>query len=736
MESIPFIEPESSAVKYALTHDFRTGKSGILARVDPLAPSLPPAIFIDSPITGTQLAWNAVAREHAKAVRDAARRARQPEDVHQLLLNYAYAPLSVANGIRLLTILPGAFGDRIEITLLQEVLDDSTPAYEALSYVWGETVDLEPILCDGMRMEVTANLAEALRYLRVQNAAMPLWVDAVCINQHDQAEKAQQVTRMGDIYSRATNVIAWLGPEDEWTPLASTFTRYWANYETPCPIPIGSLICDKDDVRRMQAVLNRVWFTRCWTYQEMALARDVELRTGIFSLSIREVTRALWLLQLHLEPHLFPGVTERLSLLIDDRVTQVNLFFASIFTLNWCLDLANDHCVAHRTRFSYLLMQNVTQDATNERDKVYSLLGFANEQIGNLLKPDYSLTVDQVYIQTAKAILTSEKDLAFLAAVDRRHQDKRNLPTWVPCWSAPRRRLPLSNLNINGRHWRGMRVSPTQWEPQWNADAPNELPVCGIRLDRVKQVLALDEALLTNLQLITNPDTYFRGRDWRLFITTLAREHERLQFGEYFDPETENSFLALMAVLWDDMLPWSPSIYSDVVRDYYPKCYDEETEKPYPLDFFLDSFADMFATVAGELGVPYPCRWPPAEAMGRWAEEGVKYRYGWKYDSNRFYMAQDIAPRVLPVSRGRALFVSEKGSVGITCDSTRPGDTVWVLYGGCAEYILRPKEDGKYEFVSECSSLRHAYSGTWSADDAIMSKMEADMEGDETIVLI
>ncbi|RSL45980.1 hypothetical protein CEP54_014050 [Fusarium duplospermum] len=41
---------------------------------------------------------------------------------------------------------------------------------------------------------------------------MKLWVDAICINQEDKAEKSHQVPFMKNIYSKANIVFCWLGP--------------------------------------------------------------------------------------------------------------------------------------------------------------------------------------------------------------------------------------------------------------------------------------------------------------------------------------------------------------------------------------------------------------------------------------------------------------------------------------------------------------------------------------------
>jgi hypothetical protein len=44
---------------------------------------------------------------------------------------------------------------------------------------------------------------------------VPIWVDAACINQHDDLEKSSQVAQMGNIYSMAEKTIIFLGPASE-----------------------------------------------------------------------------------------------------------------------------------------------------------------------------------------------------------------------------------------------------------------------------------------------------------------------------------------------------------------------------------------------------------------------------------------------------------------------------------------------------------------------------------------
>ena len=59
-------------------------------------------------------------------------------------------------------------------------------------------------------MHVTINLEAALREVP-RHGFTRVWVDAICINQSDPYERTAQIARMGQIFSQATTVIAWLG---------------------------------------------------------------------------------------------------------------------------------------------------------------------------------------------------------------------------------------------------------------------------------------------------------------------------------------------------------------------------------------------------------------------------------------------------------------------------------------------------------------------------------------------
>jgi hypothetical protein len=117
--------------------------------------------------------------------------------------------------IRLLNIEPGDSDSPLQCTLQETLLETTTTPYYALSYVWGSDQHLVPITCNCQIHYITPNLHSVLLEYRSRDMGVSLWVDALCINQNDTAERTSQVRMMQEIYSRAACVVVWLGEADE-----------------------------------------------------------------------------------------------------------------------------------------------------------------------------------------------------------------------------------------------------------------------------------------------------------------------------------------------------------------------------------------------------------------------------------------------------------------------------------------------------------------------------------------
>lgn len=207
-----------------------------------------------------------------------------------LQLPYIYSPLP-ANSIRLLLLLPAVDPDApLHCELIHRPLSTTARLdyFEALSYVWGNadkthTLTIRP----GHRLPITTNLHAALLQLRDGWVTRrPLWIDAVCINQADLAERSAQVRLMAEIYFRASRVVVWLGEAGDNGDVALDDLRAMAAEEAEraggqrvVEVPDhdsdhASATSDSDDASATNrenardaailALLRRPWFRRVW----------------------------------------------------------------------------------------------------------------------------------------------------------------------------------------------------------------------------------------------------------------------------------------------------------------------------------------------------------------------------------------------------------------------------------------------------------------------------------------
>lgn len=125
-------------------------------------------------------------------------------------------PLDKA-AIRVLHLKPGNENDRIQGSLRLLDLDTEPPSqYDCVSYVWGNPKSTKSAIINERDVPITKNLHDILRHIRSKTKTVVVWADAICINQSDLNEKSRQVAFMAEIYRHCSKVFVWLGlPEVE-----------------------------------------------------------------------------------------------------------------------------------------------------------------------------------------------------------------------------------------------------------------------------------------------------------------------------------------------------------------------------------------------------------------------------------------------------------------------------------------------------------------------------------------
>ncbi|KAM6538214.1 hypothetical protein FALCPG4_000095 [Fusarium falciforme] len=275
----------------------------------------------------------------------------------------------------------------IRCSIFEAYLDepDTLIDYEALSYAWGSNDKSEVIIAEGRVLPVTESLHMALQHLRQEDIDRILWVDAICINQSNVAERGHQVTSMGSIYERATNVIIWLGSVSESAGLlisalnklqhqvSSQAFRTSKRTDTDWR-EVWDKIKGKQPAGRsflslglgLEDLTTKPWFTRVWILQEVAKARRAQIHCTVGTLDAKLFALAPWLLRTEVSQQsqavldVMPGPSRQSSWWSEERAL-------------WALLWRFRHC-----------------EATDPRDRVYALLGIASNMAKESITPDYS----------------------------------------------------------------------------------------------------------------------------------------------------------------------------------------------------------------------------------------------------------------------------------------------------------------------------------------------------------
>jgi hypothetical protein len=104
----------------------------------------------------------------------------------------------------------------IECTLHHVRLSETDcPSYETISYVWGDIDRNASIVVNHMNLSVPWSAVHALRRMRQPDSTRSLWIDAVCIDQMNDHERAQQVANMDQIYRHSRGNLIYLGEDLE-----------------------------------------------------------------------------------------------------------------------------------------------------------------------------------------------------------------------------------------------------------------------------------------------------------------------------------------------------------------------------------------------------------------------------------------------------------------------------------------------------------------------------------------
>lgn len=202
-----------------------------------------------------------------------------------LATDFKYSPLPKGY-FRLLNI--GGVGTS-PLVEMKDFLMDKSPEYAAMSYAWGRETQSRAFFCNGQNFAVSGHVLDALNHvMRDYLTRKWVWIDAICINQADDDEKAIQVAAMQSIYCRAQEVLIWLGPSENNSDFVldnvSTI-KNWAHQRClgnniPLHVSASAQQQSRSLLEGLGHLYARPWFHRVWVVQELLLARNPMLFCG------------------------------------------------------------------------------------------------------------------------------------------------------------------------------------------------------------------------------------------------------------------------------------------------------------------------------------------------------------------------------------------------------------------------------------------------------------------------
>ena len=622
--------------------------------------------------------------------------------------NFSYKPLQTGKSIRLLQLDPAETEDApLYARFIDTGESDNPTAYEAISYTWGEPIFNARLrigdgtACPLEELGITANLASALRRFRLRDSVRVLWADAVCINQSDIQEKQTQVGMMAGIYKNAAQVLIWLGPgTDDVTHRAMDGFRDLARWLINRGL--GSVPDDKSDLA-MALLFNKKFLT-IPTDSSVAKIQDEILENGIGKIYTNPYFSRMWIVQeialasraviyqgqCELEWTTFAIAMMGLKVFVDNRS---NIFVYDEKMLRRAAEIVEVQLMftlcsgpprldgKPLDAFGASMRKLRGQTCADDRDRIYALLSLQTGDRTVHMKPDYSLALNDIFLDFARKALESGRlEVLYDAGTwDRQFSpsqlraEQGFLPSWVPDYRNP---SPARQLSWLTRYVEAKNYELLESEQTKIGGKGFILEIEAFCLLRISDCVSRE---------FPDPRIHIGGQPGCFEAT---REHV-LACRDMFKRVSQSNDYPLggdaETAFWSTLVTKSPCLTSQTITGFGGMVYSAEG---------LRYASEMFkAHCLDENGEVFKDRF------------NVMVNRSWAINKASF----DVATAILFYETVRdtiadiPFFVSDDGLVGLAAPGTKVGDIVVCVKGSAIPLVLRPSlVRGLYSLVGSC----------------------------------
>lgn len=603
--------------------------------------------------------------------------------------SFQHEPIPGSGWIRLLTVKHDVsdMSDRIAIELRAYELEQA-PQYFTLSYTWGRPAEHFPmswdtddscrsIVVNGKAFDVRPNLFHALACLRNHwQGQVTIWIDAICINQKDLIERESQIQQMGKIYSGTIVTLAWLGPPDctsaDAIHKAKAIAASWKSKTTELRTPhlvdsnpqayadcVSADFANENDVKLWHYIsylLSRFWWERGWVAQEVGLSPRTMLFSGPWIIDWTLVAIVLRAVEQHLRClHKLPNPASRRLML-------------TLRGLDRCLQGCRRFLEAHayyeqRTKAGYspemlvVLAILRSRQTTDAKDKVFAGLGLITSSV--VIKPDYSRSVQSIYLDAARHCITSANKLEILGCCQYPTRVK-DLPSWCPDWSdSSVQRAPFT--------WRPMRPDGGTLPPLWSAGGPPE--DLEITLSDTRGALTLKGCVTDALGFVAR--SHLAKKGW---VPRLTSEHQALH---EWATKCASAYRQHGSIMTDDWA-YDPTANSDQFEKLHYGPTGENLKEAYARTLCADVLIERNGLMVAR--------------VRDWAEKYPKITAYPEWQNSSAYVLQKY----------RTVGFTVGGCLALVPMEAEPGDVIAIIRGNPVPLVLRrhhPRTVDTYDYA-------------------------------------
>ena len=543
---------------------------------------------------------------------------------------------------------------------------DSEAHFDAISYVWGSASASARVICNDAKLEVTPTALEMLKYLPFHrpHPSRLIWIDAICINQRDAQEKAEQIPLMSRIYSRAKSVVIWL---PSWTPelkdfmdgflgvfdsLRSAFEDKgsrvaWPSAEDPFWAGLVHLLSSE-------------WFNRLWTFQEGILSKEAILLCRDTWIDLDKLLDFVCWASFYTEGIPYNGQV------------AFNLARQGCWTIRLYRYESKKGRKLKASEIPALLQKTRRRRAKEEVDRMWAISGLFSTELRDQLAHlvNYSNGARErwwlTFIASMKIVLDRSDELFLLDIPRSLPLQNTRFPSWCPDFQGRGAYKQVISASWHDRRRRVHLIMRTLLNDEIESE-----------------IIASKDAVRKHFRShsVTDADDYLRTRGFQIDTVAEVVQNSTLLgafdyvegFGLVDKDSHDKQFAALEWI--------SKSL--DLARRVHPGSDSADRAAYIPPEFLMSFWTDHRIN-------------EHVETAYRDAMAGLKSNKNYlpgSVEPDRDVRAQFTCTRFWRLF-GHVFISTESGRFGLATPGCKPGDRVCVFYGGESLYVVRPHANG------------------------------------------